>query len=102
MAHLTRQPRGELAANDLTSQHRAFMYQRRQARVARVVHGPWQHEYTPGLHTLPDSGGHVLATETALTFTDATGKITQHNAERRANDLSVWRAALGSGNFQGA
>jgi hypothetical protein len=46
----------------------------RQTRIAGVVHGPWQHEYTPGLHTLPD-GGHVLATETALTFTDAAGRI---------------------------
>jgi integrase len=64
----------ELAANDLINQHKAFMYQRRQARVTRVVHGPWQHEYTPGLHRLPD-GGHVLATEKALTFTDAAGKI---------------------------
>ena len=51
------------------------MYQRRQARVARVVHGPWLHEHKPGLHTLPD-GGHVLATDTTLTFTDAAGKIT--------------------------
>jgi integrase len=65
----------ELAANDLVNQHKAFMYQRRQARVARVVHGPWIHEHVPGLHTLPD-GGHVLATETTLTFTDAAGKIT--------------------------
>src|SRR4051794_16340371 len=65
----------ELAANDLIKQHKAFMYQRRQARVARVVHGPWIHEHKAGLHTLPD-GGHVLATETTLTFTDAAGKIT--------------------------
>jgi integrase len=65
----------DLAANDLIKQHKAFMYQRRQARVARVVHGPWIHEHPPGLHTLPD-GGHVLATETTLTFTDAAGKIT--------------------------
>ena len=65
----------ELAANDLINQHKAFMYQRRQARVARVVHGPWIHERAPGLHTLPE-GGHVLATETTLTFTDAAGKIT--------------------------
>ena len=65
----------ELAASDLIKQHKAFMYQRRQARVARVVHGPWIHDHKPGLHTLPD-GGHVLATETTLTFTDAAGKIT--------------------------
>jgi integrase len=65
----------ELAAADVVKQHRAFMYQRRQARVTSVVHGPWKHEHTPGLHTLPD-GGHVLATETTLTFTDAAGKIT--------------------------
>jgi integrase len=64
----------ELAAADVINQHKAFMYQRRQARVARVVHGPWTHEHAPGLHTLP--GGHVLATETTLTFTDAAGKIT--------------------------
>lgn len=65
----------ELAATDVIKQHKAFMYQRRQARVARVVHGPWIHEHPPGLHTLPE-GGHVLATETALTFTDSEGKIT--------------------------
>jgi len=59
----------EIAAADLIKQHKAFMYQRRQARVARVVHGPWAHEYAPGLHTLPD-GGHVMATETDLTFSD--------------------------------
>jgi integrase len=64
----------ELAAADLVKQHRAFMYQRRQARVSRIVHGPWLHEHKPGLHTLPD-GGHVLATETTLTFIDAAGKI---------------------------
>src|SRR6185437_7085336 len=52
-------------------QHKAFMYQRRQARVAGVVHGPWAHEYAPGLHTLLD-GGHVMATETDLTFSDGT------------------------------
>ena len=65
----------EIAAADLIKQHKAFMYQRRQARVARIVHGPWVHEHTPGLHALPD-GGHVLATDTTLTFTDAVGKIT--------------------------
>lgn len=65
----------EIVAADLIKQHKSFMYQRRQARVARVVHGPWLHEYTPGLHMLPD-GGHVLATETGLTFTDTAGKIT--------------------------
>ena len=64
----------EIAAADLIKQHKAFMYQRRQSRVARVVHGPWLHEYEPGLHKLPD-GGHVMATETALTFTDAAGKL---------------------------
>src|SRR5579872_6208141 len=64
----------EIAAADLIKQHKAFMYQRRQARVANVVHGPWNHEYTPGLHTLPD-GGHVMATETTLTFTDKGGQI---------------------------
>ncbi len=66
----------EIAAADLIKQHKSFMYQRRQAQVARVVHGPWTHEYTPGLHTLPDGSGHVLANETTLTFTDAAGKIT--------------------------
>ncbi len=65
----------EIAAADLIKQHKAFMYQRRQSRVASVVHGPWQHEYDPGLHTLPD-GGHVLASDTTLTFTDAAGQIT--------------------------
>jgi integrase len=65
----------EIAAADLVKQHKAFMYQRRQARVTRVVHGPWIHEHPPGLHALPD-GSHVLATEMILTFTDAAGKIT--------------------------
>lgn len=65
----------EIAAADVIKQHKAFMYQRRQARVASIVKGPWLHEYTPGLHTLPD-GGHVMATETTLTFTDKAGAIT--------------------------
>src|SRR4029079_26383 len=65
----------EIAAANLIKQHKAFMYQRRQSRVARVVHGPWLHEFEPGLHALPE-GGHVLATETTLTFTDAAGKVT--------------------------
>jgi integrase len=64
----------ELAASDLIRDHKAYLYQRRQARVARVVHGPWATEYPPGLHKLED-GGHVLATESLLTFTDATGAI---------------------------
>ena len=61
----------EIAAADVIKQHKAFMYQRRQARVASVVHGPWTHEYAPGLHTLPD-GRTVMATETDLTFSDGT------------------------------
>ena len=65
----------EIAAADLIKGHKVFMYQRRQACVASVVHGPWTHEYAPGLHKLAD-GGHVMATETTLTFTDAEGKIT--------------------------
>ncbi|MDP2296851.1 MAG: tyrosine-type recombinase/integrase [Pseudolabrys sp.] len=65
----------EIAAADLIKQHKAFMYQRRQSRVARVEHGPWQHEFEPGLHALPD-GGHVMATETTLTFTDTKGQLT--------------------------
>src|SRR5262245_2224589 len=64
----------EIAAADLIKQHKAFMYQRQQSRVARVVHGPWLHEFEPGLHALPD-GGHVLATDTMLSFTDAAGKL---------------------------
>jgi hypothetical protein len=65
------QKAAEIATADLIKQHEAFMYQRRQARVASVVHGPWAHEYAPGLHTLLD-GGHVMATETDLTFSDRT------------------------------
>lgn len=65
----------EIAAADLIKQHKAFMYQRRQSRVARIVHGPWLHEYEPGLHALPD-GGHVTATETTVITMDAAGKIT--------------------------
>lgn len=61
----------EIAAADAIKQHKAFMYQRRQRRVARVEHGPWLHEYPPGLHVLPD-GGHVMATERDLTFSDGT------------------------------
>jgi len=61
----------ELAAADMIKAHKALMYQRRQARVARVVHGPWSHEFAPGLHTLPD-GRTVMATETDLTFSDGT------------------------------
>lgn len=71
----TDQRAAEIAAADAIKQHKAFMYQRRQSRVASVMHGPWLHEYAPGLHTLPD-GGHVTANETTLTFTDAAGKIT--------------------------
>ncbi len=71
----TDQKAAEIAAADLIKQHKAFMYQRRQARVARVVHGPWTHEHAPGLHKVK-GGGHVMATETTLTFTDAAGKIT--------------------------
>ena len=61
----------EIAAADVIKRHKAFMYQRRQARVASVVHGPWTHEYAPGLHTLPD-GRTVMATATDLTFSDGT------------------------------
>jgi integrase len=59
------------AARDLITQHERFMYQRRATRVAKVVHGPWTHEYAPGLHTLPD-GRTVMATERDLTFSDGT------------------------------
>jgi integrase len=65
----------EIAAADLIKHHKALMYQRRQARVTTFVHKDWIHDYEPGLHTLPE-GGHVMATETVLTFTDAAGKIT--------------------------
>ena len=41
------------AAADSIKAHKALMLERRQSRVARIVHGPWQPEYTPGLHTLP-------------------------------------------------
>ncbi len=61
----------ELAAADIIKQHKAVMYQRRQARVARVVHGPWAHEFEPGLHTLPD-GRTLIATATDLTYSDGT------------------------------
>jgi hypothetical protein len=61
----------EIAAADLINQHKSLMYQRRQARVTRVAHGPWLPEYEPGLHTLPD-GRTVMATERDLTFSDST------------------------------
>ncbi len=60
----------ELAAHDLIKQHKANMY----ARRAAYLHELWQPELEPGLHALPD-GGHVLATERQLTYTDASGKI---------------------------
>lgn len=60
----------ELAAHDLIKQHKANMY----ARRAASLHELWQLELEPGLHALPD-GGHVLATERQLTYTDAGGKI---------------------------
>jgi len=59
----------EIAAADLVKQHKALMYERRQSRVASIVHGPWAHAYEPGLHTLPD-GRTVMATERDLTFSD--------------------------------
>lgn len=65
------QKAAENAAADLIKQHKAFMYQRRQGRVASVVHGPWAHEYAPGLHKLQD-GRDVMATESYLTFSDGT------------------------------
>lgn len=73
----------EIRAADLIKQHKALMYQRRQARASTFVHVSVGREYEPGLHTLPE-GGHVMATETALTFTDAAGKIigTKPNASR--------------------
>ncbi|MGB8104470.1 MAG: hypothetical protein WCF47_09350, partial [Pseudolabrys sp.] len=46
----------EIAAADLIKQHKSFIYARRQSRVARIEHGPWLHEYEPGLHQLPDGG----------------------------------------------
>lgn len=61
----------EIAASDLIKQHKALMYQRRQARVPRVAHGPWLPEYEPGLHTLPD-GSTLIATERDLTFSNGT------------------------------
>ena len=61
----------EIAAADLINQHKSLMYQRRQARVPCVAHGPWLPEYEPGLHTLPD-GRTFMATERDLTFSDGT------------------------------
>jgi integrase len=61
----------EIAAADLIKEHKTFMYQRRQSRVASIEHGPWLHEFEPGLHTLPD-GRTVMATQTDLTFSDGT------------------------------
>ena len=64
----------EIVAADMIKQHKALIYQRRQARVPRIV-VDWVHEYPPGLHALPD-GDHVMATAATLTFTDKDGKIT--------------------------
>lgn len=97
----------EIAAADLVKQHKAFMYQRRQARVASVVHGPWQHEYASGLHTLPD-GGSVMATERDLTFSDGTRRPNGGPAihligarlspQREFNALdNAWSGAIGAG-----
>jgi integrase len=59
------------AAADQIKTHKAMMLQRRQARVARIVHGPWAPEFDPGLHTLPD-GRTLIATATDLTYSDGT------------------------------
>lgn len=61
----------EIAALPLIREHKAFMYARRHGSA---FHETWQTEFEPGLHARPD-GGHVLATERELTFTDAAGKI---------------------------
>lgn len=60
-----------LAASADIKAHRTLMFERRQARVGRIVHGPWASEYTPGLHTL-DDGRTLIATERDLTFSDGT------------------------------
>lgn len=67
----TDQRAAEIAAADLIRDHKAFMFQRRQSRVASIVHGPWAPEYPAGLHTLPD-GRTLIATERDLTFADGT------------------------------
>ena len=64
----------EIAVADLIKQHKSFIYARRQSRVARIEHGPWLHEYEPGLHQLPD-GGSVMATGTDLTFSDGSRRL---------------------------
>src|SRR3954453_1785024 len=49
--------------------HERFMYQRRQQRVARIVHGAWAPIYPPGRFTMPD-GRTGVATTDDLTFDD--------------------------------
>jgi len=58
------------AADDIKA-HKAMMYQRRQARVATIVHGPWEPEFPIGVHSLPD-GRTLIATATDLTYSDGT------------------------------
>jgi integrase len=78
-------------AADQIKAHKAFMLERRQARAARIVHGPWVPEYQsglpPGPHTLWDGrtftvlesglyalpdGRAFIAGDRQLTFTDGT------------------------------
>jgi integrase len=61
----------EIAAADEIKKHKTLMLDRRQARVARIVHGAWQPEYAVGIHTLPD-GRTLIATDRDLTFSDGT------------------------------
>ena len=63
----------EIAAADLIKQHKAFMYSAAAISRGSRRAWPWMHEYEPGLHTLPEVG-HVMATGTDLTFTDAAGR----------------------------
>ena len=60
----------QAAADDIKA-HKEVMRQRRRARVARIVRGPWAPEFEPGLHTLPD-GRTLIATATDLTYSDGT------------------------------
>jgi integrase len=62
--------RAAVLAAPLIASHKQHLLDNRP----RIVMN-WVHDYEPGLHKLED-GGHVMATESTLTYTNAAGKIT--------------------------
>jgi integrase len=58
-----------ILAMPLIASHKQHLLDTRPRIVAE-----WMHDYPPGLHALPD-GGHITATDSTLTVTDAAGKL---------------------------